>query len=351
MSRKRILISVVVILALAALIYVQAKEWRTFDWAEFWRQTDQVLLYRVLLGVALIYVAYLLRAIRWRILLGPKVKASIWAIYAPTIIGFTGLALLGRPGEFVRPYLIARRTGQTFASQIAVWTVERIFDLGAFAALMLWAIFFSPSLDIAEFGGEKSAAMSTSLHRGGLLLVVFVAALALGAFLVSTQGERVAQWVAKIFPGDFGQKLSVKVRDFGTGLHTIHGPVSFLGSAVTSVLMWWVIALAYKEVALSYGEAMSFINVPRVLLLMGSSMVGSILQLPGVGGGSQLATISALNNIFHVQPETATSCGILLWLVTFMAVIPFGLVLARLEHLSLRKLSEETHQTDAKPAA
>ncbi len=348
MSRKRILISVVVLLALGALIYVQAKEWRNFDWAEFWRQTDQVLLYRVLLGVLLIYSAYLLRAIRWRILLGPKVKAGIWAIYAPTVIGFTGLALLGRPGEFVRPYLIARRTGLTFASQIAVWTIERIFDLGAFATLMLWAIFFSRDLNVAEFGGEHSAALSTSLHRGGLLLVGFVAVLAAVAFVISAQGDKVAQWVGRVLPGSLGQKLAIKVKEFGTGLHTIHGPLSFAGSAVTSVLMWWVIALAYKEVALSYGEPMSFINVPRVLLLMGSSMVGSILQLPGVGGGSQLATISALNNIFHVQPETATSCGILLWLVTFMAVIPFGLILARLEHVSLRKVSAETHAEPTK---
>lgn len=348
MSRKRILISLVVVLALAALIYVQAKEWRTFDWAEFWRQTDQVRLYQVLIGVGLIYFAYLLRAVRWRILLGPRVKAGIWDIYAPTIIGFTGLALLGRPGEFVRPYLIARRTGQTFASQIAVWTVERIFDLGAFATLMLWAIFFSPSLDIAEFGGENSAAMSTSLHRGGLLLVVFVATLAAVLFVISRQGESVANLVSEKLPGEFGRKAAHKVREFGAGLNTIHGPLSFLGSAATSVLMWWVIALAYKEVAISYGEPMSFINVPRVLLLMGSSMVGSILQLPGVGGGSQLATISALNNIFHVQPETATSCGILLWLVTFMAVIPLGLFLAHREHLSLRKLSQETQQTETK---
>jgi hypothetical protein len=167
-------------------------------------------------------------------------------------------------------------------------------------------------------------------------------------FVISRQGEWVANVVSEKLPGEFGRKAAHKVREFGAGLNTIHGPLSFLGSAATSVLMWWVIALAYKEVAISYGEPMSFINVPRVLLLMGSSMVGSILQLPGVGGGSQLATISALNNIFHVQPETATSCGILLWLVTFMAVIPLGLFLAHREHLSLRKLSQETQQTGTK---
>jgi hypothetical protein len=30
--------------------------------------------------------------------------------------------------------------------------------------------------------------------------------------------------------------------------------------------------------------------------------------------------------------------------VTFVAVVPIGLILARLEHLSLRRLSQESHQ-------
>jgi hypothetical protein len=48
-----------------------------------------------------------------------------------------------------------------------------------------------------------------------------------------------------------------------------------------------------------------------------------------------------LQVIYGIPPELAVSCGILLWIVTFMAVIPVGLVLARREHLSLRKLSHE----------
>jgi hypothetical protein len=83
-------------------------------------------------------------------------------------------------------------------------------------------------------------------------------------------------------------------------------------------------------------------TLSNVFPLMGSSMVGSLIQLPGVGGGSQLATISALQHIFHVPHELAASCGILLWLATFVSVIPVGLILAHFERLSLRKLSEES---------
>ena len=118
--------------------------------------------------------------------------------------------------------------------------------------------------------------------------------------------------------------------------------------------MWWIIAVAYHEVTIAYhqtahvfGDDPLDIRLVQVLLLMGSSMLGSVLQLPGVGGGSQLATIAALEHIFDVPRELAASCGIMLWLVTFVAVIPAGLLLAHHERLSLRKLSQESQQEEA----
>jgi hypothetical protein len=59
-----------------------------------------------------------------------------------------------------------------------------------------------------------------------------------------------------------------------------------------------------------------------------------------------MATIAALTSVFDVPPEIAVSCGILLWLVTFAAVIPLGLALAHHERLSLRRLSEESHHAE-----
>ena len=41
--------------------------------------------------------------------------------------------MLGRAGEMIRPYIIAKKERLTFTSQVAVWGVERIFDMGSFA--------------------------------------------------------------------------------------------------------------------------------------------------------------------------------------------------------------------------
>jgi len=130
------------------------------------------------------------------------------------------------------------------------------------------------------------------------------------------------------------------------GLNTIHGPLSMLWLTLVSVGMWYVIALAYQEVTHSYRVDALEIPVSQLLILMFASMLGSMLQLPAVGGGSQMATIATLSNVFDVPPEMAASCGILLWLVTFAAVIPVGLLLAHHERLSLRKLSAESHQAE-----
>jgi hypothetical protein len=88
-----------------------------------------------------------------------------------------------------------------------------------------------------------------------------------------------------------------------------------------------------------------------VMLMMCASMFGSMVQLPGVGGGSQLAVITVLSKVFgdepyNVTPELAVSCGMMLWLVTFMAVIPAGLLMARYERISLRAVAEES-ETEA----
>src|ERR1700674_1897878 len=347
MDKKRYFAYALVAAILAALIYMQFRTWKGFDWATFWDQSRQVSPLHILNAILLIYFSYFLRAVRWKIFLRRvRREVSAVALIPPTLVGFTGLALLGRPGELIRPYLIARRTNLTFSSQMAVWAVERIFDIGAFTVLMVLAIFLPTELRYLP-----NPEIYPRLRVGGFLLVALVAGLALAALLVAKYGEALAAWIEVRFShlaASLGHRVAQRVREFHGGLDTIHSPLSFLQLSGVSVLMWWIIALAYREVTRAYGAPLEHMTVSKVLLLMGSSMLGSLIQLPGVGGGSQLATISALQHIFHASHELAASCGILLWLATFVSVVPVGLVLAHRERLSLRKLSEESEQEEAR---
>jgi hypothetical protein len=347
MKNKKYVAFAVVFVVLAVLVYLQFRTWRNFDWARLfqyglnWRH--------IFHGLALIYLAYFLRAVRWKIFLRPvRQQASILRLVPPTVIGFTALALLGRPGELIRPYLIARRENLPFASQVAVWAVERIFDVGGFTVLLVGAIFLPSKL--RAFTDAAPPEIRHWIHFTGYALIALVLGLLTVAVLTSYRGNRIAQWVEDRFSHlaeNLGHRIAQKIREFTVGLNTIHGPFAFLQLSAVSVLMWWVIALAYKEVTHAYGAPMAAMSATKVLLLMGASMIGSMVQLPGVGGGSQLATISALDHVFHIVPkELAVSCGIMLWLVTFVAVVPVGLLLSHHERLSLRKLSEETAQAD-----
>ena len=347
MGKKRYLAYAIVAAILAVLVYMQFRTWKDFDWATFWSEGRQLNPGHIILAIALIYFSYVLRAIRWKIFLRPVRKdASAIELIPPTLVGFTGLALLGRPGELIRPYLIARRTGLTFSSQMAAWAIERIFDIGGFTVLMVLAIFLPTELRYLP-----NPDIYPRLRVGGFLLVALVAGLALGAFLVAKFGDAVAAWIEIRFShlaANVGHRVAQKVREFHGGLDTIHSPLAFLQLTGVSILMWWIIALAYREVTHAYGPALEHMTVSKVLLLMGSSMLGSLIQLPGVGGGSQLATISALQHIFNASHELAASCGILLWVVTFVSVVPAGLLLAHRERLSLRKLSKESEQEETR---
>jgi glycosyltransferase 2 family protein len=345
MVKKRIAASAVVFLILAALVYLQYRHWQSCDWGTFWAQTGRIKKVHVFHAIALIYIGYVLRALRWKIFLQPvRPKTRTIDLVSPTLIGFTGLALLGRAGEFIRPYLIARRTNLSFSSQLAAWAVERIFDVGAFTVLMVLAIFLPSALPAIPHPEYYQR-----FREGGFLLIGVVAALAVGAIVIRRSGEAVARWVEQRFghlSANLGHKLAQKVREFGAGLDTIHSPLAMLWLSLVSVGMWYIIALSYQEVTHSYGVPALEIPVSQLLILMGASMLGSMLQLPAVGGGSQMATIAALSSVFDVPPEMAASCGILLWLVTFAAVVPLGLILAHHERLSLRKLSEESHHAE-----
>ena len=407
MNKKQILTTTVVLAILGVLVYFQVQHWRRFDWARF-RAVSHVDPLHIAAAVGLIYLTYVLRALRWKVFLEPVCKASTLKLVPPTFIGFTGLALLGRPGEFIRPYLISRSENLQFASQVGVWTVERIFDVGAFTVLMTVDVFFSSAIRVNPYLPKFRVA--------AIALCGLVALATFLAFLVRMRGHQVAQFVHRLtakFSTRLAHAVDQKIRAFGEGLNTISGGKSFAKLVAISLIMWFMIALAYREVAHSYpretvdqgppavdvetadlaslpemagqpltddtvatlngalqskgyslrttnGETWLFrqrkrikrvgdrphlanMDVPHVLLLMGFSMIGSVVQLPAVGGGSQLAVISALQVIYGIPPELALSCGILLWLVTFMSCIPVGLAFAHQGHLSLRKLSKASH--------
>jgi uncharacterized protein (TIRG00374 family) len=351
-SAKRILVSILIVVILGGLIYWQYNTWRRFDWATFRNETSDVEWRFIFVGVLLIYAADTIRAYRWKIFLKPVCNVRFVDLIAPQFIGFTGLALLGRPGELVRPYIIAKKTGLTVSSQMAVWAVERIFDIAGFTVLLIFNIFVFG--DRLPFHGK--------LLDAGYALIAIIVIMTVGAWLIRRFGSGIASWAETHMhrrAPHLAESVGSKIRAFAEGLNTLPNVSAFLQVTGISVGIWFIIAMAYRFVLHGYvGTPLATMEFPQVTLIMGSSMVGSMLQLPAVGGGTQLATISMMvkgfapENFanpawgFNIPIELGTSAGILLWLVTFVAVVPAGLAIAHREHVSLRELSKEAERVE-----
>ena len=350
MKRKHFATLAIIVIVLAGLVYLQIREWRKFDWATFKENTADIDWLQILVGVLLIHLADFLRAIRWKIFLRPTRPETPWtSLIAPQFVGFAGLALLGRPGELIRPYLISVRAKSTFSSQMALWFVERAFDTGAVALILAIDLFAMPQMrhDFSDVS-----------FLGYILLGLFV--LLVGAlYAVWRFGPQISSWShSKLanYSHSLAQNLEHKVRIMSEGLHAVRDVTSFLQATGISFLIWMLVALAYRQVLHAFATAsgLSDYGLPQGILLMGASVAGGVAQLPFIGGGSQLATIAILNNSFNSAPEVAVAAGVMFWLVTFISVAPLGLILARFEHVSIRKLTavseNEAQKEDLEPA-
>ena len=318
-----------------------------FDWAGFersWRTADLRL---IALAILVIYTNYIARAVRWAIFLRPAFHAAgrppiaWWKLVGSQFIGFTGLAIFGRIGELIRPLLVARRTRLSFASQIAVVTVERVFDLGAFAVLFALNLLLSPNLQTLPYH-EK-------FHAVGYAIVGLTAAVAALILSVRLAGNFVARTLGSVigrFSPSTGAATAEKVFAFRDGLNVISSFPDFLLLAFISLVMWATIAVSYVLVLKAFPPPVHNLSISHSLVLMGFSVVGSIVQLPGVGGGAQVGTISALTLLFGIPSELAISAGIIVWLVTTMSVIPVGLAYAKIEGISIGQVARRSEDAE-----
>ncbi len=66
---------------------------------------------------------------------------------------------------------------------------------------------------------------------------------------------------------------------------------------------------------------------------------------PVLGWFTQIGLVAAaMSGFFGVAYEPATACAATLLLVTFLGIVPVGLIWSQLEHVSLRKVAVESGQ-------
>ena len=313
----------------------------SFDWrlaaATFARLRWQWLIPSVIA----VFATYYGRALRWAVFLRPlKPKPSILNLLWATVIGFTAITLFGRPGELVRPYLIAKKESVPVSSQFAAWIVERLFDL--LMALLVFGFALTrvqeagPRLEwVLIFGGRIAW-----ITGGGTLLVL----LSMRHF-----AEPVRRWLLAAtcyLPQRTFTKIESVLDACVQGLLATRSDTALLLVLLYSGVEWLLMSACYWFLAQAFTGIVS-LRFADILVLMGFVSFGSIVQIPGVGGGIQVAAVVVLTELFDVRFELATDFAMLIWILTFVAIVPVGLLRALKEGLdwhSLRRIGREGHE-------
>ena len=338
---RKLLLAILALGALAALAYLSRRKIHLgdFTWSRFIYAVGQANVWLLLLSVLAIYGAYALRSLRWQQLsryLGPS---GFVEVYSATVMGFASIFILGRAGEPVRPLLLARKSRLPVVSMFGVWVLERITDFAGGVALA--------ALSLLVFAGKLAdAGLNTdwveNARAGGWLLLGILAAIVVLMLYFRLHGAGALERRLDYWHRSGGLKgwLAGIIAGFSEGLQAIRTASDLLIAVAYTAAHWGLVTLAYFWIARAFASAFvqSDVNFPGAMLLLAVTLVGSLLQLPGVGGGAQVASFIALTTIFGVEQEPAAAIAIVLWLITFAAPTLVGVPLLIHEGLSMGEL-------------
>jgi uncharacterized protein (TIRG00374 family) len=335
---RNLLVLAVTVIVLGALLYHSrgafAKE--GFSWSGLGRSLQGARIGLVFLAALAIYVCYAIRAQRWIAFSRYLGRARFWHVYESTLMGFAAIFLLGRAGEPVRPLLIARKDRLSISGTFGIYVLERLFDVAATLCLFGLGLLLAAS-DLLTTGhrAEVITARTIGLSLLGLLvlMIAFLVYFRLhGAGLLE---RRLESWRKE---RGWRHKLAQMFAGFGEGLQAIRTWRDLGEATIYSIAHWSLVALAYLWVCRAFGGSLSHLGYADQMLLLGVTMLGGMVQLPAVGGGAQAASFFALTVFFGIAQEPAAAAAIILWLVTFAAVLVVGVPLFIRQGFSMHQL-------------
>ena len=131
------------------------------------------------------------------------------------------------------------------------------------------------------------------------------------------------------------KRLSATVERFADGL-AITGSWRNLGlTTVYSLLLWLGIALQFWLMLVGLNLEFTFREATLVLV---AAALGSIAQVPGIGGGFQAAFIFCVTTFFLVPLETAVGASLVVWFLTYVPTIVVAAIYMTWKGISARDL-------------
>lgn len=331
-------------LLLAAVWFLYQRWGRQFDWRAF-ASSFATLDWRWLIAAAAAALAtYWGRALRWAVMLRPlRACPSLWGLFSATAIGFAAVVLLGRPAEIVRPYLIAARERVPFSSQLGAWFLERIADLLAMLLIFGFAL-TQVTASRPGLGPGLKWVLSVGGYVAGAIALALVVILLLVRHSPHTVRRRLLHALA-FLPTPYFSRAERMLTAFLEGLGSVRTGASALSFVLYTALEWILVALSVFALFKAF-PGMPPLRLADILVFMGLVSFGGLLQIPGLGGGVQIASVAALHELHAVPIELAASVALMVWFITFVVIVPVGLPLALHAGISWKKIKQlgvETH--------
>ncbi|NOT48908.1 MAG: flippase-like domain-containing protein, partial [Acidobacteria bacterium] len=225
---------------------------RNLDWALVGESLKKADPYYLSLATLIICVGYLLRAIRWKVLLAPITKAGLKELFATTTVGFAAIFLIGRAGEILRPMwlpMLDRRVRPSAA--LVTIGMERVFDLASLIS------FFSVSLIWFQARAGHDAEYA-SIRFAGNLMFAAVAAFVIFLIVYQWKSEPIIEWFGRMtdrrfVPVRIRTIILSLMRQLATSLKVMRSWREILWVSFWTVSLWFAISIPTWLVLKAFG--------------------------------------------------------------------------------------------------
>ena len=340
-TSRRYLLILIGILGLGYFFYKfrNAITLEGFRWSVVWESLQHANIPLMVLAVLMTYACFAVRAARWMRFCRAIGETQFWNVYPATLMGFACTFLLGRAGEPVRPVLIARKDSLPVPHMFGVYVLERVFDMAAAIVLAGAALVFFQSHPVQ--GGHDTPILRLARSAGIFLLLGLVVIV---AFLVYFRFHG-GGWLAKKLQHEnwrtgWREKAAVLLEGFSDGLRGIRSGSDLLVLLAQTTVHWVMVIVLYFWVFHALRGELLALSFSAATLVLAFTLVGSAAQLPGVGGGAQVASFLVLTLIFGIDKEPAATGAVMVWLVSFASVSLVGLPLLFHEGWSMGELRQ-----------
>jgi uncharacterized protein (TIRG00374 family) len=314
---------------------------RGVEWSLVWpalRAANWILLALVFVLAPVINVG--VRAVRWRILLGPVARVPVCRCASATAVGLMANNVLpARIGEFVRAYALARREPVATATAFGSLFLERMFDGFALVGILYalrWVV------DLPHWANTTAV----------VAFWIFVGFAAFQAVLVAWPRKVIgtAQWIRRrIFGGRFEEAIEGALATFVEGFQLLRRPGLVAISAVLAFAQWVLVALLFFIGMAAFGlagqagfEGALFTNSITALGVAAPSS-------PGFVGTFQAFVVQSLE-AFEVDRTIAFTYSLGFHAVNYVSVTLVGLVCFLREGLSWKELERSEEELEREMA-